>query len=219
MAVRIKICGLSSADTLDAALAAGADMIGFVFYEPSPRHVDPARAAALSARVAGRAGRVALTVDADDARLAAIDAALAPDWFQLHGNESPQRVREVRARFGRPVIKAVRVAVAADVVAAAAYIDAADMLLYDARAPEGLAGALPGGNGLSFDWRLLAPGERRLPAMLSGGLDPDNVAAAIRLVRPDAVDVSSGVERRPGEKDPARIAQFVRRARAAEGQE
>jgi phosphoribosylanthranilate isomerase len=215
MTPRIKICGLSTPETVDAALAAGADWLGFVFYEPSPRHIGYETAASLNARVAGRAQKVALTVDADDARLAEISRALDPDWYQLHGKETPERVREIRARFGRPVIKAIHIARAADAAAAAAYIDAADMLLYDAKAPAGMAGALPGGNGILFDWSLIG-GERRLPVMLSGGLDPDNVAEAIRIVRPDAVDVSSGVERRPGEKDPKRIALFVERARSAQ---
>lgn len=214
MTIAIKICGLSSAETVAAALAAGADMLGFVFYEPSPRHLACDAAAALARDIAGRAEKVALTVDADDARLGAIVEALDPQWLQLHGAESPARVRAVRARFGRPVVKAVKVASAADIAGAAAYEGAADMLLYDARAPEG-AGALPGGNGVRFDWALLAGNRPGLPAMLSGGLDADNVAAAIRLVRPDAVDVSSGVERAPGEKDPERIARFVARARGA----
>jgi len=215
MTPRIKICGLSTPEMVDAALAAGADCLGFVFYEPSPRHIDYETAAKLSAHVAGRAQKVALTVDADDARLAAISKSLDPDWYQLHGRETPERVREIRVRFGKPVIKAIHIARAEDAEAAAAYVDAADMLLYDAKAPESMEGALPGGNGMLFDWTLIG-GERRLPVMLSGGLDPDNVADAIRIVHPDAVDVSSGVERRPGEKDPERIALFVERARAAQ---
>jgi phosphoribosylanthranilate isomerase len=215
MTTRIKICGLSTPEMVDAALAAGADWLGFVFYEPSPRHIGYEMAARLNARVAGRAQKVALTVNADDARLAEISSSLDPDWYQLHGREMPERVREIRARFGRPVIKAIHVACAKDTEAASAYIDVADMLLYDAKAPAGMAGALPGGNGMLFDWSLIG-GERRLPVMLSGGLDPDNVADAIRIVRPDAVDVSSGVERRPGEKDPDRIALFVERARSVQ---
>ena len=214
MTPRIKICGLSTPEMVDAALAAGADCLGFVFYEPSPRHISYEMAATLNARVAGRAQKVALTVDADDARLAEISRTLDPDWYQLHGAENPQRVRAVRERFGRPVIKAIHIARAEDAAAAAAYIDAADMLLYDAKAPDRMAGALPGGNGMLFDWTLIG-GERRLPVMLSGGLTPDNVAEAMHIVRPDAVDVSSGVERRPGEKDPERIALFVERARSA----
>lgn len=215
MTLKIKICGLSTPEMVDAALAAGADCLGFVFYEPSPRHIGYETAGLLGARVAGRAQKVALTVDADDARFAAISESLDPDWYQLHGSESPERVRDIRARFGRPVIKAIHVARAEDAGLAAGYIDAADMLLYDAKAPEGMAGALPGGNGMLFDWTLIG-GERRLPVMLSGGLDPDNVADAIRIVRPDAVDVSSGVERRPGEKDPERITLFVERVRSVQ---
>jgi len=215
MTPKIKICGLSTPEMVDAALAAGADCLGFVFYEPSPRHIAYETAARLNARVAGRAQKVALTVDADDARLAAIAKSLDPDWYQLHGRESPRRVKEIRARFGRPVIKAIHIARAEDAAAAAGYVDAADMLLYDAKAPDGMVGALPGGNGVLFDWTLIG-GERPLPVMLSGGLSPDNVAEAIRIVRPDAVDVSSGVERRPGEKDPERIALFVERARSVQ---
>ena len=215
MTPKIKICGLSTPEMVDAALAAGADWLGFVFYEPSPRHIGYETAARLNARVAGRARKVALTVDADDARLAEIAGSLDPDWYQLHGAEDPRRVREIRARFGRPVIKAIHIAGAEDAAAAGAYIDAADMLLYDAKAPDGMVGALPGGNGIRFDWTLIG-GERRVPVMLSGGLTPDNVAAAIRTVRPDAVDVSSGVERKPGEKDPERITLFVERVRSVQ---
>ena len=144
MTPRIKICGLSTPEMVDAALAAGADCLGFVFYEPSPRHISYEMAATLNACVAGRAQKVALTVDADDARLAKISRTLDPDWYQLHGAEDPERVRAIRERFGRPVIKAIHIARAEDAAAAAAYIDAADMLLYDAKAPDGMAGALPG---------------------------------------------------------------------------
>lgn len=213
MTPKIKICGLSTPETVDAALAVGADYLGFVFYEPSPRHIDYATAAALGGRVRG-AAKVALSVDADDARFDAIAESLAPDWFQLHGRETPGRVAEIRARYGRPVIKAAKIAGIADIAACKAYIDVADMLLYDAKAPEG-SGGLPGGNGLSFDWTLLAAAPRAKPMMLSGGLDADNVAEAIRIARPDAVDVSSGVEVRPGVKDAAKIALFVERVRTA----
>lgn len=216
MTPKIKICGLSTAEMVDAALAAGADSLGFVFYEPSPRHIGYELAVTLNARVAGRAQKVALTVDADDARFDQISKSLDPDWYQLHGAETPDRVREIRARYGRPVIKAVHIARAEDAAAGAAYIDAADMLLYDAKAPDGMAGALPGGNGILFDWALISADQRRLPVMLSGGLDPDNVAQAIRIVRPDAVDVSSGVETAPGLKDPERIALFVERVRSVQ---
>jgi phosphoribosylanthranilate isomerase len=209
MSPKIKICGLNSEEGVAAALAGGADFVGFVFYGPSPRNVTPERAADLARALRGKAQIVALTVDADDDLLAGIDTHLAPDWYQLHGREGIDRVREIKDRFARPVIKAVHVAGPGDVAAGAAYIDVADMLLYDAKAPDTVSGALPGGNGISFDWDLLRAKRSDVPVMLSGGLDAGNVAAAIRLVSPDAVDVSSGVERAPGEKDPEKIAAFI----------
>ena len=209
MSPKIKICGLKSEEGVEAALAGGADFVGFVFYGPSPRNVTPERAAELARALRGRARIVALTVDADDDLLAEIDARLAPDWYQLHGRETAERVRQIKERFARPVIKAVHVAEPGDVAAGAPYLDVADMPLYDAKAPDTPAGALPGGHGLRFDWHLLRGGRRDVPVMLSGGLDAGNVAAAIRLVAPDAVDVSSGVERAPGDKDPEKIAAFI----------
>lgn len=209
MSPKIKICGLKSEEGVAAALAGDADFIGFVFYGPSPRNVTPERAAELARGIGKKAQIVALTVDADDDLLAEINTQLSPDWYQLHGREGIERVRQIKERFARPVIKAVHVAEPGDVAAGAAYIDVADMLLYDAKAPDTLAGALPGGNGISFDWELLRSKRSGVAVMLSGGLDAGNVAAAIRLVKPDAVDVSSGVERSPGEKDPAKIARFI----------
>ncbi|WP_454683745.1 phosphoribosylanthranilate isomerase [Ancylobacter moscoviensis] len=217
MSLEIKICGLSTPETLDAALGAGADMVGMVFFAPSPRHVDLATAAALAARARGRAQIVALTVDADDATLAAIVDAARPDMLQLHGKESPERVAAVRARFGLPVMKAIGIATAADLARLSAYADVADRLLLDAKPPKGAL--LPGGNGVPFDWNLLAGLDLTRPFMLSGGLDPDNVGEAVRRVRPPGIDVSSGVERAPGIKDPARIAAFLRAARAADATE
>ncbi|CAA0111324.1 N-(5'-phosphoribosyl)anthranilate isomerase [Starkeya nomas] len=219
MSLEIKICGLSTPETLDAALGAGADMVGMVFFTPSPRHVDlaTATAAALAARARGRAQIVALTVDADDATLAAIVDAARPDMLQLHGKESPERVAAVRARFGLPVMKAIGIATAADLARLSAYADVADRLLLDAKPPKGAL--LPGGNGVPFDWNLLAGLDLTRPFMLSGGLDPDNVGEAVRRVRPPGIDVSSGVERAPGIKDPARIAAFLRAARAADATE
>ncbi|TSJ64311.1 phosphoribosylanthranilate isomerase [Starkeya sp. 3C] len=217
MSLEIKICGLSTPETLDAALGAGADMVGMVFFAPSPRHVDLATAPALAARARGRAGIVALTVDADDATLAAIVDAARPDMLQLHGKESPERVAAVRARFGLPVMKAIGIATAADLARLSAYADVADRLLLDAKPPKGAL--LPGGNGVPFDWNLLAGLDLTRPFMLSGGLDPDNVGEAVRRVRPPGIDVSSGVERAPGIKDPARIAAFLRAARAADATE
>ncbi len=209
----VKICGLSTPDTLDAALAAGADMIGLVRFPRSPRHVELEAGAALAERARGRAEVVALLVDPDDAELARTVEALRPDLLQLHGHESPERVAEIRARFGRPVMKAVGIAQAADVAALAPYATVADRLLVDAKPPRG-PDALPGGNGLSFDWRLVAGLDLAKPLMLSGGLHPGNVAEALRLTGLSAVDVSSGVEHKPGEKSPERIAAFVRAARA-----
>ncbi len=210
----IKICGLSTPETLDAALDAGAGMVGFVRFLKSPRHVGLDQGRALSQRARGRALRVALLVDAGDVELADVVAALDPDMLQLHGSEMPDRVAEVRARFGRPVMKAVGIAEAADLAIVERYREVADRILLDAKPPKG-PGALPGGNGLSFDWRLLAGLDPRLPFMLSGGLNPDNVAEAVALTGARAIDVSSGVESRPGEKDPAKIRAFVEAARAA----
>ena len=209
----IKICGLSTPETLEAALAAGADMVGFVFFEKSPRHIDDDLAARLGAQFSGRARKTALSVDADDARLDAIVAALAPDGLQLHGKESPERVAAVKARYGLPVLKAIGVSDAADLERAAAYRGVADWLLLDAKPPKDAAH--PGGNGVTFDWTLLKHLDRTLPFMLSGGLDPANVAEAIRISTPDGVDVSSGVEDRPGVKNPDKIRAFVETARQA----
>jgi phosphoribosylanthranilate isomerase len=203
---RVKICGLSSPETLLATIAAGADMAGFVFFEKSPRHIDHETARTLGLMAEGRIARVALTVDAPDAALDEIVDALAPEWLQLHGKESPERVAAVKARFGRPVIKAIGVATAGDVAAARAYEGVADMLLFDAKpAPDA---AVPGGAGVAFDWDLL----RDIGAadwMLSGGLDAANVGEALRRTGAPAVDVSSGVERERGVKDGAKIRAFV----------
>jgi phosphoribosylanthranilate isomerase len=210
----VKICGLNSLAALDAALQAGADLVGFVRYPRSPRHLTLDEGRELSARAKGKAVRVALTVDADDEELANILEALDPDLLQLHGEETPERVAEVRSRFGRAVMKAVGIAEKADLGRLAAYAEIADRILLDAKPPK-TAEALPGGNGLAFDWRLVAGLDPKLSFMLSGGLAPENVAAAIGLTGARALDVSSGVERAPGEKDPERIEAFVRAARAA----
>jgi phosphoribosylanthranilate isomerase len=210
----VKICGLRSLDALDAALAAGADMVGLVRFPKSPRHLDLEEGRVLSAHAKGKALRVALVVDADDAELDTIIAALDPDLLQLHGSESPERVAAIRARYGRPVMKAVGIGDADDLAALHAYAAVADRLLLDAKPPK-TADALPGGNGLAFDWRLIAGLDLEKPFMLSGGLDSGNVADAIALTGVRGVDVSSGVERSPGDKDPDRIAAFVKAARAA----
>lgn len=213
MTLLVKICGLSTADALDAALDAGADMVGFVFFAPSPRHVAFAQARALGARVEGRALKVALSVDADDALFAASIEALEPDLLQLHGRETPARVAAIKARFGLPVMKAIAVATGDDLAAVPLYAGVADRLIFDARAPR--EATRPGGLGQPFDWRLLENLDPTLPFMLSGGLDAGNVAAALRITRAPGVDVSSGVERAPGDKDPDRIRAFISAARQA----
>ena len=213
MSLLIKICGLSTLDTLDAALDAGADMVGFVFFPPSPRHLSLDLARELGARVEGRALKVALSVDADDATLAASIDALGPDMLQLHGKETPERVAEIRRRFGLPVMKALGVSDAADLAAIDRYAGAVDRVLLDAKPPKGAT--RPGGNAKAFDWRILAGAAIATPWMLSGGLDPDNVNEAIAITGATAIDVSSGVESAPGVKDRGLIADFIRRARAA----
>ncbi len=213
MSVLIKICGLRTPEALDVALGAGADMVGFVFFPPSPRNVGYEAARALGARVRGRAQKVALSVDAGDDQLAAIIAALAPDLLQLHGQETPERVVMVRARFGLPVMKALPIAARADLSPIRLYDKVADRLIFDARAPR--EATRPGGLGKPFDWRLLENLDAGVPFMLSGGLDAGNVAEALRLTRAPGVDVSSGVERSPGEKDHEKIRDFVHAARSA----
>lgn len=210
----VKICGLTDAAAVAAARDAGADMIGFVFFPPSPRHVEPAAAGALAGPARKTARIVALTVDADDSTFDAIFRALGPDMLQLHGRESPERVAALKARFGVPVMKMIAVREAGDLAAVEPYLGLADRILFDAKAPAGAT--RPGGLGLSFDWTLLAGLDLALPFMLSGGLDPDTVADAIRIARPDGVDVSSGVESAPGVKDPAEVRRFVAAVRAAE---
>jgi phosphoribosylanthranilate isomerase len=213
MTLLVKICGLSTPDTLDVALDAGADLVGFVFFAPSPRHLGFDAARALGGRVKGRAGKVALSVDADDAFLDATVAALKPDLLQLHGREPPERVRAVKRRFGLPVMKAIAVERREDLAAIEAYAAVADRLIFDARAPR--EATRPGGLGRPFDWHLLERLDLALPFMLSGGLDAGNVAEALAITRAPGVDVSSGVERAPGEKDPDKIRAFIRAARAA----
>lgn len=213
MSVRVKICGLTEPRTLAAAVAAGAAYVGLVFFPKSPRHLEPDAARALAIGVPPGVAKVALVVDPDDAALERILRAVPIDMVQLHGAESPARVREIRARFGLPVMKAVGVAEAADLAAIASYEAVADQILVDARAPKGAA--LPGGNGLSFDWRLIAGRQWQKPWMLAGGLTPANVAEAIRLTGARQVDVSSGVESAPGVKDPARIAAFIAEVQTA----
>lgn len=213
MAVTVKICGINTPEAARAASAAGADMIGLVFYAPSPRAVTPAQAAAIAATVPERVMKVGLFVDPDDAAIDTVLAALPLDLLQLHGAERPERVAEIRDRFAVSVMKAIKIAGPEDVTSADAYADAADRLLFDAKAPKSLAGALPGGNALSFDWQLLAGRRWALPWMLSGGLDAANVAEAVRISGACAVDVSSGVEDRPGVKNLDKIRAFVAAAK------
>jgi phosphoribosylanthranilate isomerase len=212
MPVLIKICGLKTPEALDVALEAGADLVGFVFFAPSPRHVGTEAARALGARVRGRAQKVALSVDAGDDELAASIEALKPDLLQLHGKETPERVVMVRARFGLPVMKALPIAERSDLTAIRRYDAVADRLIFDARAE--LEATRPGGLGKRFDWRLLENVQTRVPFMLSGGLDALNVVEALRITAAPAVDVSSGVECAPGEKDPDKIRAFIAAARA-----
>ena len=209
----VKICGLSTAATLDAALKAGADMVGFVFFSKSPRHIDLATARALGRQAKGQATIVALSVDADDDTLKRIVEALTPDLMQLHGRETPARVKEIGELCACPTMKAIGVAARADLAHAEAYEGVADTLLIDAKPPKGAA--LPGGNGRPFDWSLTRDFHAPAPWLLSGGLDPNNVAEAIALSGARGVDVSSGVESAPGVKDPARIRAFVAAARRA----
>lgn len=205
--IRVKICGLRTQADVAAVAAAGAAYAGFVFFPKSPRHLTIAAARDLALAAPVGLAKVALTVDADDAALDAIVEAVPLDMLQLHGHESPDRVAEVRARYGLPVMKAVGVADEGDLAAIFDYSTVADQLLIDAKPPR--TAALPGGNGLAFDWRLVAQRRWLRPWMLAGGLTPENVAEAVRLTNARQVDVSSGVESAPGVKDAARIAGFV----------
>jgi phosphoribosylanthranilate isomerase len=213
MSLVVKICGLSTPEALDVALDAGADMVGFVFFPPSPRHLAFETARTLAGRVRGRAQKVALTVDAEDEFLQSIVDALQPDMLQLHGIESTDRVEALRLAFGLPLMKALPVAVKGDLDCVARYAAVADRLLFDARAPR--EATRPGGLGNTFDWRLLQDINPGVPFMLSGGLDADNVGEALRVTRASAIDVSSGVERAPGVKDLDKIRAFIRAARMA----
>ena len=207
--VEAKICGLNDAPAIGAAVAGGAAFIGLVFYPPSPRALAPAAAAELVRQVPPGIRKVGLFVDAGDAEIEAVLEHLELDLLQLHGAETPARLGAIKARFGLAVMKAIKVAERADIDGAADYQEAADMLLFDAKAPKSMADALPGGNGLIFDWNLLRDRRWRRPWMLSGGLDAGNVADAVRISGAAMVDVSSGVEFAPGRKDPAAIKAFL----------
>lgn len=214
MSLIVKICGLSTPETLDAALQGGADMVGFVFFPASPRHVGLDAARELGRQARGRAAKVALTVDADDATLANIIETLQPDILQLHGRESVARLRDIKQRFDLPVMKAITVETTADLLSLPGYEAVADRILFDARAPKGAT--RPGGLGASFDWHVLEQLALILPFMVAGGINAANVAEAVRVTRAGGVDVSSGVERAPGIKDPELIRAFIRAARAIE---
>ncbi len=212
--MRVKICGLRSRAEVGAAVDAGASYVGFVFFPPSPRHLTIADARWVIPSVPEGLVRVALTVDATDETLEALLAAVPVDMLQLHGQETPERVAEVRQRFARPVMKAVGIAGEADLPALVAYSSVADQILVDARPPRDAS--IPGGNGIAFDWGLIRGRRWKRPWMLAGGLTPANVAEAVRLTGAEQVDVSSGVESRPGYKDAGLVADFVRSAREAE---
>ena len=214
MSLLVKICGLSTRETLDVALGAGADMVGFVFFPPSPRHISLETAREFGKQAKGRALKVALSVDADDATFGNIVETLRPDLLQLHGKETTARVRDIKAKFGVPVMKVLSVETAADLAPLAGYADVSDRILFDARAPKGAT--RPGGLGSVFDWHLLENLDLKLPFMVAGGLNAGNVAEAVRVTRAGGVDVSSDVERSPGVKDPDLIRDFIRAARACE---
>jgi len=214
MSLIVKICGLSTRETLDVALESGADMVGFVFFPPSPRHLGLETARDLGRQARGRASKAALTVDADDAMLANIVEALQPDILQLHGRETVARLRDIKQKFGLPVMKAIAVETPADLAPLPGYAAVADRILFDARAPR--EATRPGGLGAVFDWHVLENLDLKRPFLVSGGLNAENVAQAVRIARAGGVDVSSGVERAPGVKDPEMIRAFIRAARATE---
>jgi phosphoribosylanthranilate isomerase len=213
MTLIVKICGLSEEKSLEAAVAGGADMVGFVFHPASPRNVGVAHASGLRDKVKGRAEIVALTVDATDAELEEIVARVRPDWLQLHGRETPERVAALKERYRLRVMKAIGVRGRNDLDAVVPYRGIADLILFDAKPPIGAA--LPGGNGIPFNWRLLRGVDVGMPFMVSGGLDAANVAEAIAMTAPRGVDVSSGVESAPGRKDLDLIGAFIASARMA----
>ena len=213
MSVAAKICGLSTEEAVTAAVAGGATYLGFVFYPPSPRAVTAGKAARLCTAVPSEIARVGLFVDADDDTIRAVLAEAPIDILQFHGHESPDRVADAKLRFARPVMKVMAIAAPEDVLGAARYEEVADMLLFDAKPPR-RPDALPGGNGLAFDWGLIAGRSWRCEWMLSGGLTAELLPEAVRISGAASVDVSSGVESRPGEKDPGKIRAFLAAVRA-----
>jgi phosphoribosylanthranilate isomerase len=213
MTLDIKICGLKTEEALNAALGCGASHVGFIFFAKSPRYIAPADAGRLRQAAINRAKAVAVTVDADDATLDAIVGEMAPDMLQLHGSEPSERVSAVRARYGLPVMKALSIHDAADLAAIEPYRGIADRFLFDAKPPRGAE--LPGGNGVPFDWRVLTALDPSIGYMLSGGLNAGNISEALRLVSPDGIDISSGVETAPGVKDAVLIEAFFRAVQTA----
>ncbi|MCF6124815.1 phosphoribosylanthranilate isomerase [Mesorhizobium sp. M7A.F.Ca.CA.001.07.2.1] len=213
MALDIKICGLKTDAAMAAALAGGASHVGFIFFAKSPRYVEPAEAGRLREAARGKAMAVAVIVDASDAFLDEILAQMQPDMLQLHGAETPERVAEVKARYGLPVMKALPLSEAADLERIKPFIGISDRFLFDAKPPKG--SELPGGNGVAFDWRILVGLDGGVDYMLSGGLNAANIGDALRLADPPGIDISSGVESAPGVKDPALIEQFFRAVRTA----
>ena len=213
MTISVKICGIKTRQAMSAAIDGGADYVGSVFYPPSPRNVSPAEAGALGQNVPESVKRVAVTVDADDDLLDEIVAHAATDLIQLHGSESLDRIAHIKERYKIPVIKAVSISTPDDILIAHQFETCADMILFDAKPPKDMPDALPGGNGLAFDWALIAADRWKVPWLLSGGLTADNVNEAIDTSGTNAVDVSSGVEREPGDKDPDLIRQFLKAAK------
>ncbi len=210
MSLEAKICGINSPDALEAAVDGGAGYVGFVFYAPSPRFITPEQAVMIAAPAPRTVKKVGLFVDAEDSAIqATLDACPVLDMLQFHGDESPERVRGAKETFGLPVIKAIKLSGPDDLFRAGDYLGYAEMLLFDAKPPEEMEGALPGGNALAFDWELLAGAQWPCPWLLSGGLDADNLAEAVEITGAGMVDVSSGVEEAPGHKDPARITAFL----------
>lgn len=209
MSLAAKICGINSPDALEAAVDGGARYVGFVFYAPSPRFITPEQAVMIAAPAPSTVKKVGLFVDAEDGAIQATLDACPLDMLQFHGAESPERVMEAKKTFGLPVIKAIKLAGPDDLFRAGDYLGSADMLLFDAKPPDDLEGALPGGNALAFDWELLSGAQWPCPWLLSGGLNTDNLAEAVEITGTGMVDVSSGVEDTPGHKDPARITAFL----------
>lgn len=209
----IKICGLKTPEALEAALAQGASHVGFIFFRKSPRDIDPQAASVLRRIASGRAKAVAVTVDADDVTLDEIVTVMKPDMLQLHGKETAERVAEVRARYGLPVMKAFSIREPGDLDAIQPYIGIADRFLFDAKPPKG--SDLPGGNGVSFDWNILSSLDAKIDYMLSGGLNAGNIAEALAMTNAPGIDISSGVESAPGVKDVRLIEDFFKAVRSA----